>query len=787
MRLVIAEKPSVARDIARVLGATGRRDGYLEGNGVRVSWCVGHLVGLQDPVHYDPAWKQWSFQTLPMVPPKFALKARDSAKDQWAIVERLLRAKDVDDVVNACDAGREGELIFRYVYELSGCTRPVQRLWISSLTDAAIQHGWKRLRPGRDFDPLAAAARCRSEADWLVGLNATRAMTCRTRQAGGDALWSIGRVQTPTLAMIVNRDREIEAFVPETFWQVKAQVAATDGGWKATWFRDVREATKKGDDVPKAQRLSTAEAADGVVAASVGRAGVVSKATRREKRERHPLLYDLTALQRRANQRYGLSAARTLEIAQALYEKHKVLTYPRTDARYLTNDQVPELPDVLQAVGKLPPYAGFVSTITSKPLPITKRIVDDAEVGDHHAIIPTSRTPSSGQLSLEEKRIYDLVARRLMAALSPDAIIDLAELVVSVDPDPEVELAEEVPVPLTFRAKGRVLRQAGWREVDPPKKQKDVLLPVIAEGDPITIASAKAEEGQTRPPRPHDDASLLDAMEKAGRALDDAELKRALRGAGIGTPATRAAILTTLMQRDYILRKGKALHGTDKGKALIDTLPAGDLKSAELTGRWEARLSDIAERGGDAEAFMRDVVEHLHGVVASIAEVEVPEAARQRTRPESKSLGNCPACGKPVRQRGKIFSCDTGRDCPFVVFGTMSKRKISARMVKELLVDGRTKLVKGFKSKKGNDFSAGLMVQEDGKVGFWFEEREDRPRRSVTPVGQHCPGCQQGTVIAGRQAWGCSRWREGCTWRLMFEVDGVRLSDAEAVARIRGS
>jgi DNA topoisomerase-3 len=785
LRLVIAEKPSVARDLARVLGASQRRDGYLEGNGLRITWCVGHLVELEDPSHYDDAWRRWSFDTLPMVPESFALRPRKTATDQWKVVRTLLRGREIEDVVNACDAGREGELIFRYVYQLAGCRKPVLRLWVSSLTDQAIKQGWSRLRPGSQFDPLAAAARARSEADWLVGLNATRAMTCRTRDAGGDALWSVGRVQTPTLAMIVARDREIAAFVPETYWQVKAKLVAEPGDWQGVWFRDAPETKAKRDDgAPKGQRLGALADAEAVVAASVGRQGTVLRAHRKEKRERHPLLYDLTALQRRANQRFGFPAARTLEIAQALYEKHKVLTYPRTDARFLTQDQVPELPDVLRAVGGLRPYRPFTDVLLASPLRITKRIVDDSEVGDHHAIIPTSRTPSPAALSPDEKRIYDLVARRLMAALSPDAVLDLAELVVAVPPA-EVALPDDVPVPLTFRAKGRVLREAGWRAVDPPKKTKDVHLPNVSVGDVVHVAEAKTEEGQTRPPRPHDDASLLDAMEKAGRQLDDAELKRALRGAGLGTPATRAAILTTLQSRDYVVRDRKALRATEKGFALIDTLPAGDLKSAELTGRWEKRLSDIAEGRGDARGFMTDVVAHVHGVVGDIATVEVPEAARQRTQPLGKAIGACPACGEPVRDRGKVFACDTGRSCAFVVFKSMSKRKISARMVRELLQEGRTAPVKGFKSKKGKPFTAGLEVGEDGKVGFWFPDRgEERAPRG--PVGLSCPSCGSGRVLAGRAAWGCSRWREGCGWRLPFEQDGRRLSDADAVARIRG-
>ncbi len=792
MRLVVTEKPSVARDLGRVLGVTQRRDGYLEGSGMRITWCIGHLLELCDPAHYETAWKRWDLDTLPMVPERFELQVRKGSEDQWNVVRRLLRDVDVHEVVNACDAGREGELIFRYAYQQAACSKPVLRLWVSSLTDQAIQGAWSRLRPSAGYDALADAARCRSEADWLVGLNATRAMTVVTRNAGGDALWSVGRVQTPTLAMIAARDREIEAFVAETYWQVRATLAAEPGTWKATWYRvgssdDLRR--KDGSkETPTGQRLGSEADAQAVVDAATGRAGVVSRVDRRQKREPPPLLYDLTALQRRANQRYGMSASRTLELAQELYEKHKLITYPRTDARHITTDQVPELPGILQGVRGLRVYQPFCDVILGGAVNPGRRVVDDAEVGDHHAILPTNKTPSSSSLSTDCKRIYDLVARRFLAVLSEDALIDLSEIVTEIHPDPSVELPDDVPVPLTFKAKGRVLRQAGWREVDPPRQTKDVLLPAVDQGDAARVAEAAHKEAQTRPPRPHDDASLLDFMEKAGRNLDDASLKRALKGSGLGTPATRASILQTLVQRGYVLRKGKQLLATEKGHALIDTLPSGELKSAELTGRWEKRLTDMAEGKESRQRFMADVVQRLQGIIGAITEVVVPEAARRRERPEGKEIGTCPACGKPVRERGKVFGCDTGRSCPFVVFGTMSTRKISARMVKELLTSGRTKIYKGFKSKKGKPFEAGLVVEEGGKVGFYFPEREDwapaAPRRPSKPDGLACPGCGQGKVIRGRAAWGCSRWREGCGWRLSFEQDGERLTDAQAVERM---
>ncbi len=796
MRLVLTEKPSVARDLARVLGSFQRKEGYLQGEDLVITWCVGHLVELDEPGAYDPAWKSWRLDTLPMVPEQFSLRPRKGARDQWKVVKGLLGRKGFDAVINACDAGREGELIFRYCYDLAGCRLPVQRFWVSSLTDQAISEGWADLKPGEAFDHLADAARCRSEADWLVGLNMTRALTVRTRDCGGDALWSVGRVQTPTLAMIVRRDQEIAAFVPETYWQVKGSVGIEGNEVPVSWSRtrELKRPPKgKQDDTPSAQRLSSAEEAEALVAAAKGQPAVVDLANHKERTEAPPLLYDLTALQRRANQRYGLSAQRTLEVAQALYEKHKVLTYPRTDARYLTPDQVQTLPGILRAVGRIPVYAPFAEGLLQGEIRPGKRVVNAAEVGDHHAILPTDRPVSGLSLSGDEKRIYDLVARRLMAALSPDAVIATSELVFAVTPKEQAELPADVSAPLWFRAKGRVVKVQGWRAVDPPSNKKDKHLPVLSEGQQGTLDEAEANEAQTRPPKPHDDASILDAMEKAGRNLDDASMKRAMRSAGLGTPATRAAILQTLLDRKYVRREGKALRATDKGIALVDMLPAKELLSAELTGRWEARLSTMVEGQEARPVFMSDVAALVGRLVGDVreADIQLAEGVVPK-RKESPAIGPCPVCETPVRKRGPVYTCDTGRSCAFVVFETMSGRKISGRMVKTLLKDRRTDPVKGFKSKRtGKAFEAGLVVQDDGRVGFWFPDRHDgpspggpqgqgsaaappsggapaaspaQPAASVSP-GQTCPACQQGTVIRGRTALGCSRWREGCGFR----------------------
>lgn len=763
---MVTEKPSVARDLARVLGASRSGPGWIDGDGLRITWCVGHVLELEEPGAYDDRWRRWSLETLPIVPEAFRLRVRPGAEDVWRAVRAALRDPGVRDVVNACDAGREGELIFRQVYAQSGCRAPVLRLWTSSLTDEAVREAWARLQPASRYDPLGEAARCRSEADWLVGMNATRALTCRSREGGGDVLWSVGRVQTPTLAMIVARDRAIAAFVPQRYATLKVRVDAQRGSFDATWFRRRAPADDRpgaDDEAAPAERLpdlATARALGDVVA---GREGTVVEARRRTRREPPPLLYDLTTLQRRANQRYGLSAQRTLEIAQALYERHKLITYPRTDARHLTSDQVGELPGILRGLSGLDVYRPHAEAVlASGPIRPGRRVVDDSEVGDHHAILPTGRTPDPGRLSVDEKRVYDLVARRLLAALSPDAEIELCDVVVVVPPSgPVPEAAEDPPA---FRAKGRVVRRAGWLAVDPPGASREVDLPPVDDGEPIRVVRVEPTEGETRPPRPHDDASILRAMETAGRALDEADLARALRNAGLGTPATRAAILQTLLDRGYVVRDGKALRATPLGVALVESVPVEALKSAELTGRWEARLADVAEAREPSDRFSRSVEAWVRELVGELAAAPLSAQAAARRPPDGPPIGSCPSCGQPVAPVGGRFRCVA---CAFSLPAAVAGRKLTKTMLRALLKDGRVEAVDGFTSKAGKPFRAGLRL-EGGRVALWFPERPPAAAPAAPPpvaVGEACPACGRGEVMRGRTALGCSRWREGCGWR----------------------
>ncbi|MFM2248731.1 MAG: hypothetical protein RL071_4806, partial [Pseudomonadota bacterium] len=792
MLLVVTEKPSVARDIGATLGCTTRRDGWIEGNNTRITWCLGHLCELDEPKAYDPEWERWSLDALPMLPRRFKLRVRAENKQQWAVLEKQLRAPDVDEVVNACDAGREGELIFRYVYELAGCARPVSRLWVASMTDQAIRLAWASRRPAAAYDALADAARCRSEADWVVGLNATRGLTCLSRAAGGDQLLSVGRVQTPTLAMIVARDAEIAAFVPETYWRVDGQLALPGGGeLRARWFRhdlsdegpprpldglDGEAKRAEGDEeAPPVERLGAAALAEALCAALRGGEAQVIKADRRERREAPPLLYDLTALQRRANQRFGFTADQTLAIAQELYEK-KLITYPRTDARFLTDDQVAELPGILRKLALLRPYQPFCDALLAAPIRPGKRVVNAEEVGDHHAILPTGVMPDVERMPADHKRVYDLIARRLLAALSGDAVFDVTALVFEVAP--VAPMPAELPAPPQLRARGRVCREEGWQAVDPPGRRGDRALPLLSEGDALAVRAAEATEAQTRPPKPHNDASLLARMEGAGRELSDAELKRALRGAGLGTPATRAEVLKTLLKRQFIVRAGKDLRATPLGVSLIAAVPVPALKSPELTGRWEARLHAVAEGKEQRARFMADVAAWTSELVDAIRGATPPPVAARAL--DGPVVGPCPRCGEPVHAERGRYRCGAA-GCGFQLWGTVAGRELSKRMAKQLLVERRTPSVKGFKSKSGKPFEAALRLNDELKVVFDFGDA-DAGAGAAPPVGA-CPRCG-GPVREGRGRFACGG--EGCGFVVWGTVAERPLS-ADEVGQLLGA
>ena len=637
--LVIAEKPSVGRDLARVLpGPFAKQEGYLEGPEHVLTWAVGHLVQLAEPDEYDVKFKKWRMADLPIVPAKFKLVVRDErSKKQMSVVTQQLGRDDVADVVNACDAGREGELIFAYLFEKARSKKTVRRLWLSSMTKSAMERAFNELRPASEFASLEAAARSRSESDWIVGMNATRAATIRLRSSFDGAV-SLGRVQTPTLAIITRREEEIRAFVPEPYWLVDA-VFAADG-------ERVYEGRYHDGAKP---RLATAAAADAIVAAVRGQVGEITQLETKERKERAPLLYDLTSLQREANSRYGFTARRTLAAAQRCYEEHKVLTYPRTSSRYLTSDMIAELKPIAGHVGaagrEYQTAAAYVQGLDMLPL---ARVVADDKVGDHHAIIPTNSTHALNKFSDDDRRIYDMVARRFLAVFHPEAVFENTKV--------ETTVAGH-----SFRTRGKVLLVPGWRgvygelaegsDVADDDEGRDQQLPKLVLREDVETREVAAEEKETKPPRRYSDASLLGAMETAGKLVDDDEMREAMKESGIGTPATRASIIERLIDVGYVERDARSLVATEKGLNVIRLLGEHPLTSPSLTGDWEKRLGMI-ERGEEPRArFMADIKGFAESTVADL------DAKLKDVRIPRANLGPCPVCGHDIVENRKGFSC----------------------------------------------------------------------------------------------------------------------------------
>src|SRR4051812_27088896 len=725
--LVVAEKPSVGRDIAAALPGTFKASQdktHLVGDDYVITWTVGHLVGLADPEEYDPKLKKWRYADLPIVPPKFKLVPNDAkAEKQLKAIHRLMRSDDIDLIVNACDAGREGELIFAYTYETSKSKKPVKRLWLSSMTRKAIQEAFQRLRDGDEMKDLEAAARARSEADWIVGMNATRAATIRLRSAFDGAV-SLGRVQTPTLALVVRRELEIRAFVPEPYWLVEARFGAEKGDYSGRYMGG--------------RRLKEAAEAEKIVAETRDKPGTITKLEKKEEREQPNLLYDLTTLQRHANTLFGFSARRTLSAAQALYERHKAITYPRTSSKFLSGDLVPEIKPTAEMVGQNAPYrkaAEYVQSLESLPL---QRVVNDARVTDHHAIIPTRSEHALDKMSEDERKIYDLVAKRFLAIFHSDAVFERTRV--------ETTVEEHI-----FRTSGRILIEAGWRgvygeEIQSRDKKDDdsggeQMLPALRDGEDVKTLNVEWLRKETQPPRRYSEASLLGAMETAGKDIEDDEVREAMKESGIGTPATRASIIERLIDVGYIERDGRALMATEKGIQVIGLLGEHALTSAELTGDWERRLN-LIEQGKDTRpAFMKDIKKFAEDTVGELDKLK-------GVKIERANLGPCPVCGRDVIENRKGYSCWSKDDpgCGFVIWKKKAGKTLPASVVKELMeslrisieagdehpVGRTTKPVTGFKGRSGRSFRAKLRVEQadDGKWRVEFDEdwaRGDTP------------------------------------------------------------
>jgi DNA topoisomerase-3 len=746
--LVIAEKPSVGRDLASALPGSykpSKDKTYLEGDEYVITWAVGHLVGLAPPDEYDPKLKKWRFADLPILPEKFKLVPNDEkSRKQLTAVHKLIKRDDIDKIVNACDAGREGELIFAYVYETAGVQKPVKRLWLNSMTRKAIEEAFGRLREGEEMQTLEAAARSRSEADWVVGMNATRAASIRLRAAFDGAV-SLGRVQTPTLALVARREEEIRNFKPEPYWLVEAAFEATgDRAYRGRYMGG--------------KRIAEAEAQKIVEAVQGGR-GDITKVETKEEREKAQLLYDLTSLQRHANTLFGFSARRTLAAAQKLYEEHKAITYPRTNSRYLPSDQIAEIKPTAALVGHNQQYrkaSEYVTSLDKLPL---GRVVNDKRVEDHHALIPTRAEHDLSKMGPDELKVYDLVAKRFLAVFHPDAVYERTRI--------ETVVSEHV-----FRTSGRRLLEAGWKgvygaEVDQPAGDDDTggdqLLPKLEQGEQVDVASVESMRKETQPPRRFTEASLLGAMETAGKDIEDGELREAMKDSGIGTPATRAAIIERLVDVGYIEREGRALHATEKGVQVIRLLDYHPLTSPELTGDWERRLA-LIEQGSDSRpAFMKDIATFTTETVQALDKLK-------DVKIERANLGPCPVCGRDVIENRKGYSCWSKDDpgCGFVIWKRKAGKNLPPQVVKELMASlkasidrgdepprGRTeKPVPGFKGRSGRTFRAKLKIEqsEEGKWRVEFDEdwAKEPPPEAQPQDGSAPEGAEAETATAAR-------------------------------------
>lgn len=761
MKVVLAEKPSVARDIASFLGARRRHDGYYEGGGYQVTWAFGHLVTLKEPDDYDPALKKWSLAPLPFVPARFELKLVDDkrARQQFAIIRRLFRT--ATELICATDAGREGELIFRYIVQMAGCrNKPVRRLWLSSLTPKAIQDAFGRLRPGEDYDTLYAAARCRSEADWIVGLNATRNFTVRFGKRG--RLWSAGRVQTPVLAMIVRRDDEIRVFRPQAFWELM------------TRYRDT-EFKYAGD------RFDNEEAAQRVLRQVQGHELAIQNIEIKREQSLPPQLFDLTELQREMNRRYALSAAETLQAAQSLYER-KLITYPRTDSRYLSSDVKKDVPAILRRLQSI--KADEIAKLNLDDLSFTRRIVNDKKVGDHHAVIPTGSIP--GQLPQPQQRVFDAVVTRMIAAFYPPCRKEVTRV---------EGAANEVP----FVARGIRIVSPGWTALY-PQKQGDrdpeaQPLPAFQRGE-HGPHEPFIKPGETKPPKHYTENTLLGALETAGKLVDDESLREALKEKGLGTPATRAAIIETLIRRQYVQRTKKTLAATDLGRYLVALIQERNLKSPELTGEWEAKLKRIETGQAPPDRFMAEIVDYARSIIRSSDLSVIDE----------KQWGPCPRCGRPVIQGKRGFGCSGWRDgCQFVLWKTYKSHEFDTREIRQLVQHGI--LSEPVKTSDANQ--AVIYLTHTGEImdlpapsdqpqhAKPKSARVGRPKpksggsratqpsadRPATALGT-CPSCGA-DVVELPKSYGCSAWKAGCKFAIWKNIAGKRISRRTALALLR--
>ncbi|SFU55823.1 DNA topoisomerase-3 [Nitrosomonas eutropha] len=728
-KLIIAEKPSVANDIARVLGGFTKQGDYFESDEYVLSSAIGHLLELIVPEEYEVKRGKWSFDHLPVIPPRFDLAPIEKTMDRLKLLSRLIKRKDVDMLINACDAGREGELIFRYIVRHTGSKKPIKRLWLQSMTPVAIREAFTNLLEDSEVQPLADAAVSRSEADWLVGINGTRVMTAFNSQEGGFHKTTVGRVQTPTLAILVEREEAIKKFVARDYWEIHAVFQAESGSYKAKWF-DESFSKRKDESESRADRIWDHARAEAIRDKCHGRTGIVSEESK-PARENCPLLYDLTSLQREANSRFGFSAKTTLGLAQALYEKHKVLTYPRTDSRALPEDYPETVRDTLQAL-KESHYDQFASQILKsdwvKP---NKRIFNNAKVSDHFAIIPTALVPK--KLNEAEEKLYDLVTKRFLAIFYPAAEFLITTRITRVEDEP-------------FKTEGKVLVHAGWQTVygkveSVRGQEEESVLVAVTPGEAVLAQEVTAVANQTRPPARYNESTLLSAMEGAGKLVEDEELRAAMSAKGLGTPATRAAIIEGLIHENYVERAGRELQPTAKAFSLVTLLrgiKVPELISPELTGDWEFKLRQIEQGQLKRDVFMEKIATMTHHIVE--------QAKNHRGKTISGDFATlqvpCPKCSGVIKETYKKFQC---QQCDFALWKILAGRQFEVNEMETLISTREVGPLSGFRSKMGRAFNALVRLTDDHEMKFDFGNEATQTEEEVDFSAQHtlgkCPQC----------------------------------------------
>ena len=773
-KLVISEKPSVAADIARVLGRAKKCDDYYENDEYVIASALGHLVELNMPADIDKKYARWSLSNLPIIPEKFKLKPIEKTKAKLAALKKLLSRKDIDGVINACDAGREGELIFTYIYEITKCKLPRQRLWVSSMTPSSILEAFSNLKSQEEMESLQDAARCRSESDWLVGINGTRAITSRMYGSRGKSLASVGRVQTPTLAMIVEREHEIQNFKPTRYWKITAEFEIENGKYEGVYQRpDFKQKDKDAND--KADRIWSHADAERVL--NEVRAGGGAKVSDKKTQSKQiaPRLYDLTTLQREANNKYSFPANKTLSIAQSLYEKHKMITYPRTDSRALPDDYRGVVVRTMESMAE--PYRRFAQKAVDEDYvkKAGKRIFDSKQVSDHFALMPTD--VSGKKLTDDEAKIYDMIARRFVAAFYPEAVFDVTTRISAVGSN-------------IFKTEGKVLRSAGWLDVyNKETSDKEILPPLADEKERAKMLEAHLKEESTKPPARYTEATLLSAMEGAGKLLDDEELADAMKDKGLGTPATRAQIIENLIAHKLVERERRDLVPTARAESLIrflDALAIDALTSPSMTGEWEQKLRLIERKQLSRKTFM-------DGICAMTT--QIVDKARNFVEEEVEShevdIPN-PIDGSKLIETFRAYKSKDGK---FIIYKTIGNRKISEEEVRELVTKGKVGPLEGFKSKMGRPYTATLKLDENFAVKFQFGDNPDGTERRPenledAPVVGKCPKsamglckCKTGELVETETAYVC-RCPKGEERKCSFRLGKTMLSHTITRAEI---